>query len=232
MKKIIFSAVTFCLLPTQITLAQNSPACQPPQDGEYLVFVANQSNTTELQRNLPPYTKLEVCQYLSNVVTRISGFKNLDDANSSADFLSKLKNLQAFVVAPQENTQVPVIVSNNSSNVNNSTNVNTIPVTKNPNNATKKPPANYLAFNPKKINANYAVLIDYFNQPELAIKIKQLLGNDIGLVSYGQKPYLIAFASDNIMQAGTILLQLNNNDFWAKIVDGRKVVLLRDVVSY
>ncbi len=201
MKKILFLTFSLLFLPVGGTFAQNSNTCQSPQPGEYLVFVANQTDPSQLKRNLPPYTKAEICQYLNNIVTRVSGYKSLEDANNSATYLNQIIGLQAFVVAPKDSIK--------------------------PSN-----PTITTGYQPQPLTSNYAVLIDYFNKPELASKVKQLLGNDVGLVVYGQRPYLLAITTDDPSEANRIFLQLSNSGYWSKIVNGRKVILLKGVVNY
>ena len=201
MKKILFLTLSLLFLPVSGTFAQSSNTCQSPQPGEYLVLVANQTEQSQLKRNLPPYTKAEICQYLNNIVIRVSGYKSLEDANNSATYLNQIIGLQAFVVAPKDTK---------------------------PSNPT--PIAT--GYKPQALTSNYAVVIDYFNKPELASKVKQLLGNDVGLVVYGQRPYLLAITTDDPSEANRVFLQLSNNGYWSKIVNGRKVMLLKGVVNY
>ena len=87
------------------------------------------------------------------------------------------------------------------------------------------------AYNPKPLGAGYAVLVDYFNQPEAATQVRQLLGTDVGLVSYGQRPYLLAVYSGDQKKVNSTLQKLSNGGFFAMLVDSRKVMLLKAVVS-
>lgn len=86
------------------------------------------------------------------------------------------------------------------------------------------------AYNPKLLGAGYAVLVDYFNRPETATQVRQVLGTDVGLVSYGQRPYLLAIYSDDQKKVNSTLQKLSDRGFFAMLVDSRKVILLKAVV--
>ena len=96
---------------------------------------------------------------------------------------------------------------------------------------TNKPTGNSPAYNPKPLGSGYAVLVDYFNRPEIATQVGQLLGNDVGLVSYGQRPYLLAVYTGNQKDANSTLKRLSDRGFFALLVDSRKVMLLKKAVS-
>jgi len=93
------------------------------------------------------------------------------------------------------------------------------------------PSGNPPAYNPKPLEAGYAVLVDYFNRPETATQVRQLLGTDVGLVSYGQRPYLLASYSGDQKKVNSILQKLSDRGFFAMLVDSRKVILLKAAVS-
>lgn len=92
-------------------------------------------------------------------------------------------------------------------------------------------PPGTLAYNPKPLGTGYAVLVDYFNHPEVVTLVRQLLGTDVGLVSYGQRPYLLAVYSGDQKKVNSTLQKLSNRGFFAMLVDSRKVMLLKAVVS-
>ena len=83
------------------------------------------------------------------------------------------------------------------------------------------------AYNPKPLGAGYAVLVDYFNTPETATQVRQLLKKDVGLASYGQRPYLLAVYTSNQKNANSTLQKLSDRGFFAMLVDSSKVMLLR-----
>lgn len=87
------------------------------------------------------------------------------------------------------------------------------------------------AYNPKPLGAGYAVLVDYFNRPETATQVRQLLETDVGFVAYGQRPYLLAIYSGDQKKVNSILQKLSDRGFFAMLVDSRKVMLLKAAVS-
>ncbi|MBD2019050.1 hypothetical protein H6F43_02465, partial [Leptolyngbya sp. FACHB-36] len=86
-------------------------------------------------------------------------------------------------------------------------------------------------YNPQPLGAGFAVLVDFFSRPELAGQIQQILGKDVGLVSYGQRPYLLAIYTGDQTTANSILQTLTDRGFWTMVVDSRRVTLLRPAVS-
>ena len=74
-------------------------------------------------------------------------------------------------------------------------------------------------------------MVDYFSKPELATQVRQLVGKDIGLVSYRQRPYLLAVHTTDQRLANSTLQTLTDRGFWAMVVDSRRVTLLRQAIS-
>jgi hypothetical protein len=182
-------------------VAQRSiSSCQPPQANEYLLLVLSgtREGHEEIQRTLPPNTSTTVCQYLEDTVTRVAGFRRIEDAKDWARYVKEIVGLSAFVVRPASTT----------------------------------PSTNSSAYNPKLLDEGYAVLVDYFNQPELAFQVKQLLGRNVGLVSYGQRPYLLAMYTTSAREANSALRKLSDRGFWSMVVDSRRVTVLRSVVNF
>lgn len=94
------------------------------------------------------------------------------------------------------------------------------------------PKTNYnYSYNPTLLGDGFAVLVDYFRRPELANNIQKIVGGNVGLVSYGERPYLLAVYTTNQTEAYRTLQKLNENGLFAILADGRKVVLLRSVVT-
>lgn len=195
---LLLSAVSNCF-PTSAVVAQSSPPnCQPPRQGEYLVLVGSQTKESQeqIRRTLPTNTNTSVCKYFDDTMTRISGFRSVEDANSWARYVNEIVGLSAFVLRPPEQPRNP----------------------------------NLPAYSPQALGSGYAVLVDYFNQPELAAQLRQLLGNEVGLVSYGQRPYLLAVYTDSSNRANSALKQLSERGFWVMVVDSRKVTVLKSAV--
>ncbi len=181
---------------------QTLSPCQPPQLDEFILLVLSPTKETQgqIQQTLPPGTQTNVCQYLDDIVTRIAGFRQIEDANSWARYVNEIVGLSAFVIRP-----VPATASTTSNN---------------------SP-----SYNPQPLGEGYAVLVDYFNQPEVASQVQQLLGSNVGLVSYGQRPYLLAVYTTNESAANSTLRQLSDRGFWSMVVDSRRVTLLSPLVK-
>ncbi|WP_096608064.1 hypothetical protein [Calothrix sp. NIES-2100] len=92
------------------------------------------------------------------------------------------------------------------------------------------PPPQTVTYNPQALGEGYAVLVDYFNRPELVSNVEQVVGGDVGFASYGQRPYLLAVYTTNQKEAYNTLQKLNERGFVAYLVDSRKVILLRSNV--
>ncbi|HEY9727455.1 MAG TPA: hypothetical protein V6D50_13485 [Chroococcales cyanobacterium] len=208
MKKAIFPLLGSVLLElsslvsiADIGWAQSTVSpCQPPQSDEYLLFILSRTpeSQKQIQRTLPADTPYTFCQYLDDTVTRIAGFRRVEDAEAWGRYVQEIVGLSAFVVRPTS--------ANQSSNA--------------------------FAYNPQALGEGYAVLVDYFNQPEVAAQVRQLLGRDVGLVSYGQRPYLLAIHTTSQRKANSTLRQLSDRGFWSMVVDSRRVTLLKPSVSF
>lgn len=81
-------------------------------------------------------------------------------------------------------------------------------------------------FNPQLIAEGYVVLVDYFNDPSLAADVAAITGQAVGLVSYGQRPFLMADFSKDEIEANAVLNALNEAGLWSMLVDSRRTILL------
>ncbi|AFZ03580.1 hypothetical protein [Calothrix sp. PCC 6303] len=88
-----------------------------------------------------------------------------------------------------------------------------------------------VSYRPQPLGFGYAILVDYFNKTELAAQVQQVVGGDVGFVSYGQRPYLLAVYTTNQTEAYSTLQKLSERGFFAQLVDARKVMLLRQSVK-
>ncbi|RUR79563.1 hypothetical protein DSM107007_40730 [Nostoc sp. PCC 7120 = FACHB-418] len=183
--------------------AQSIPVCQPPSAGEYLLLVVSPTveNRTQLRNALPNEIKTTTCQYLNDTVTRIGGFKKIDDANRWARYINTIDGLSAIITTRPGQAPTP-----------------------------QQPTPPRITYNPQALGQGYAVLVDYFNRPELVSSVQQAVGGNVGLVSYGQRPFLLAVYTTNQQEAYNTLQRLNERGFFAVLVDSRNVVLLRSVV--
>lgn len=192
------------------------PRCQSPGKGEYLLLVVTPTtnNQQQLRSALPSDLKTVTCRYLNETVTRIGGFRKVDDANRWARYINNIVGLSAIITTqPRTTALVPKPIT-------------TPAIVPSANVATQR-----TSYNPRVLGEGFAVLVDYFNRPELANSLQKAVGGNVGLVSYGQRPYLLAVYTTNQTEAYKTLQQLNEKGFFALLADGRKVMLLRSVVS-
>jgi hypothetical protein len=194
-----------------VAAQQSIPTCKPPSGGEYLLLIISPStdNQNQLRRVLPSNTSTSVCRYLNDTVTRIGGFAKIDDANRWARFIRDSAGLSAIITTKPADT------------------VASKPPTPKP--PTPKP--QQATYQPQQLGQGYAVLVDYFNNPEIAKQVQQIVGGDIGFVSYAQRPYLLAVYTTNSREAQTTLQSLSDRGFFTMVVPSRRVMLLRQVVK-
>jgi hypothetical protein len=185
---------------------QNIANCQPPAIKEYLLLVISPSvdNQNQLRSALPTEIKTVVCKYNNQTVTRIGGFKKTDDANRWARYIQNIVGLSAIITTRSVTQAGPT--------------------------PAPKVPKSQITYNPKILGEGYAILVDYFNRPEMFSSLQQAVGGDVGFVSYGQRPYLLAVYTTNQKEAYNTLQKLSDRGFIAILADGRKVVLLRSIV--
>jgi len=216
----------------QLPPAQPSPlmggssSCQPPQPDEFLLLVVTRTpdNQTQVKQLFPPNTSIQVCNYLNDTVTRVGGFRTLDRANAWARYMAETTGLAAFVARPAESITPAPGKPAPSPTASGQTPTSTKP-------ASKPAIAATSGYNPKPLGPGYAVLVDYGNQPEMAAKVQQIIGQDVGLVSYGQSPFLLALYTTDANAAYATLQKLSDRGFWATLVDSRRVILLRQPVA-
>ncbi|MDB9482529.1 hypothetical protein PN476_07855, partial [Dolichospermum circinale CS-537/05] len=184
---------------------QNFANCQQPNVGEYLLLVLSPTpeNQKQLRAALPTEQKTIVCKDNNQIVTRVGGFTNIDDAKRWARYIQNIVGLSATITTrlTEPATQLPQTI---------------------PNIQTPK-----ITYNPKILGEGYAILVDYFNRPEMVSSLRKAVGGDVGFVSYGQRPYLLAVYTTNQKEAYNTLKKLSETGFVAILADGRKVVLLR-----
>ncbi|MCT7960677.1 hypothetical protein NG799_00795 [Laspinema sp. D1] len=182
------------------------PACQPPLPDEYLVLVptATVVDQEEIRRLLPGAIETTVCNYVNETVTRLGGFGRADQAQEWAQYVNTQVGIAAYVVRPAGVAATP----------------SPLPVIPSPG-----------AYNPQPLGNGYAVLVDFFSNPQVAGDLWQILRTDIGLVSYGQRPYLLAEWTSQQNRANEILRILSDQGFFATVVDSGNVILLDNTVQ-
>lgn len=96
--------------------------------------------------------------------------------------------------------------------------------------AAAAPTAATTSFDPKPLGAGYAVLVNYANRPEVAADVRQVTSQPVGLVSYNQRPFLLAAHTTDPAAATAVLQSLNDRGFNAIIIDSRSAILLTPAV--
>lgn len=179
------------------------PECQPPQTGEYLVLVP--TPTRELQQ----LVRRTLPQTGTMGVCRYVG-----------DTVTRIGGFGRLEDADKWGRFVRTIAGLNAV------------VVQPPAGNSPSSPRPVAAYNPQPLGAGYAVLVDYFNRPEVANQVRQVLGRDVGLVSYFSRPYLLAIYTQDQSEANALLRQLSDRGFSALVVDSSRAVLLTPAVRY
>ena len=198
-----------------VTFAQSSLAdCQLPQSNEYILLVLTQTAETQQRvRNAFPETaQLNVCQYGENVVTRIGGFSKFEFANSWSQYIKENLDLLT-IVQPSNLAQNPPTGSADAV------------VDSPPRTPVAQTPDNP-EYNLQALGTGYAVLVDYFSNPDLAYQLQNLLGRKIGLVAYFARPYLLIEYTSRQVEANATASSLSQRGFSAAVVDSRQVTVL------
>ncbi len=190
-------------IPTQ---AQAQPDCAAPGRGEYLLLAPTATPEAQVlvRSKAPSDATFAICRYFGETVTRIGGFNTESAASVWGQYLIRTTGIKVTIAAP---IVVPATPSSTPS-----------PSTPSP----RTPP-----YNPKILGTGYAVIVNYNNRPEVAKQLKQAVSGKIGVVSYGERPYLLANQTDDQTAANAIMKLLSDRGFLAMVVDARQVVLLR-----
>lgn len=213
----------------QGAIAQTQSACQSPRPNEYLLLVRNPKNNTEtqLRQLLPANALLTPCTYLNERVVRVEGFATADVANDWAKYLSDQAGLQAIVSSPSSTSvsTPPTAPATSGTGAGSFPRPNTTPTTPT---TPATPVATGTSFNPQPLGSGYAVLVSYFNRPELAADVRKVTNRNVGLVSYEQRPYLLAAQGtyERPSSASYVLSKLTQAGLTAVVVDSQGVVLL------
>ncbi len=175
--------------------------CQSPASDEYLLVIVTETpaNQDIVRRSLPPDIRIDVCRYIDQTVSSIRGFDDQDVASDWARYIQDIVGLRAYVVKPSEETELP-------------------------DGPLPAPPE--IGFNPQPLGRGYAVLVDYNNQPEMALQLERSLGRNVGLVAYGQKPFLLVTYTRDPEEAEISLFNLSDRGFLVFVVDSSRVTLI------
>jgi hypothetical protein len=196
-------------------------ACREPSPKEYLLLIVLQSAAaeTKLREVLPPSVKAPACDYQGSRVARMGGFLKVEDAAAWAQYLKNVAQLPTFIAQPGGTTvgAVPKPAATQPKPVVQPT--------------APTPGPQLVGFNPQLLGAGFAVLVDYGNQPIVATQLRSVLNRPVGLVSYNQRPYLLALFTADSAGAAAALQSLSASNFRSYLVDSRSVYLLTGEVK-
>jgi hypothetical protein len=227
-------------------ISQPLPACDPPNANEYLLLVANQAPETEarLTELLPENAAISTCNYLDETVVRVGGFASLEIATAWAQYIQEMASFQAFVAQPPGSSSIAVTQPANSSTPSSFPSPTQLP-SPTPEAAQPTPGSSFpsptstspqtavapaVGYNPQPLGEGYAVLVNYFNRPEVAADVQQVTAQSVGLVAYEQNPFLLAAHTPDSATANAVLQTLTQRGFTAIVVDSRRTVLLTPAV--
>jgi hypothetical protein len=188
------------------TFAQTQPDCAAPGRGEYLLLAPTATPEAQalVRSKAPSDATIAICRYFGATVTRIGGFNTESAASVWGQYLIRTTGIKVTIAAPIT-----------------AAGVTTPTATPNPS------PATPVYYNPKILGTGYAVIVNYNNRPEVATQLKQAVNGKVGVVSYGERPYLLANQTDDQTAANAIMKLLSDRGFLAMVVDARQVMLLK-----
>ncbi len=203
------------------------PTCQPPNGSEYLLLAVtpNADAQARVTAILPTSYPTQSCDYLGEAVLRVGGFATQETANAWASYVANQAKVSAFVAKPSNPGQAPGLTP-----LSPAAPPSLLPPNPPPSNPTTAIVPSTSQYNPQPLGSGYAVLVNYYNKPETATLVRQTAGQ-VGLVSYGQKPYLLASFTSDQSAANVLLQALTDKGMWAMVVDGRRVVMLKPSVG-
>ncbi|PSN15968.1 hypothetical protein C7271_20510 [filamentous cyanobacterium CCP5] len=208
-------------------LAADFPPCPPPAANEYLLLVRGESteDRTRIQDLLPSSSTVLVCNYLDDTVVRGGGFTDLETANAWAQYMTEVEQLQAFVARPAVAPATPATPQPPAA---------ATPAPPQETSTAASPestPEPTARFDPRSLGSGFTVLVNYQDQPDIALAVQEQVGQAIGLAVYRQRPYLLIAHSSNIEGAATTLQVLAQRNISGFIVNGQEVVMLTPAIA-
>ncbi|MGI8935782.1 hypothetical protein [Leptolyngbya sp. BC1307] len=210
------AALSYPLLQPLHAIAQSAlPACPPPASQEYLLLVRGKTEAERAQiaSVLPSDNTVLVCQYLDEVVVRAGGFTSLETANAWATYMTTVAGFESFVSRPAAAEQVAAAST-----------------TTEVGGASNGDGANEATYQPQRLGAGYAVLVEYGDRPEVATTVGQVV-RPVGLAVYQQRSYLLADYTGDADSAAITLQRLSDAQLAAILVDAQQVVRLSAEVA-
>ena len=181
-----------------VSAQQNLPTCQAPRTSEYLLLVVSPTKDNQSQLKRVLPTKIKT-----------STCKYLSDTVTRIGGFQKMDDAKRWARYIKDSAGLSAIIT-------------TRPT------ATPTPAeAATVSYKPQRLGSGYAVLVDYYNRPQLVSDVSKAVKGDVGFVAYGRKPYLLANYTKNQEEAYKTLQTLSKRGFFAIIVESQKVMLLR-----
>ena len=210
------AAIGSALMPAR-TLAQSRlPICPPPAAQEYLLLVRgqNEAERRQIASILPADNTVLVCQYRDEVLVRAGGFTSLETANAWATYMTTVEGYESFVSRPTDAAQTAQLDSSRQAT------------------ASGDSPANsgLGTYQPLRLGAGYAVLVNYGDRPEIANAVSQVV-RPVGLAVYQGQAYLLADYTSDSASATATLQRLSDAQMTAILVDAQDVVRLTSEVA-
>ncbi|TAF32724.1 MAG: hypothetical protein EAZ69_17480 [Oscillatoriales cyanobacterium] len=198
----LFSATSIALLTLTILASsvKAQSSCEPPNSDEYLLLIV--TRTPEEQEK----AKRSFPGNTDNIVCRyindtVTRVGGFRNSQIAIDWVKYIKDVVGLPPQPAPGSE-PIA----------------------------NPQTGNSGFNPQALGPGYAVLVDYFNQPELAGQVKQALGTQVGLASYGQRPFLFVAYTTDQNAATAAVKALSDRGFWPMLVDSRRVTVISPAV--
>ncbi len=216
------------------------PNCQAPRSSEFLLLVVTRTPESQarVRSVIARDADLSVCNYFGERVTRVGGYRDADSAKSWANYLNDTVRLRAFVAVPPGGGQV---VSQGDLPPVQSQPAQPQPVQPQPDlplsaNPQPAPEVSYATtptqgYNPQRLGDGFAVIVNFYNRPEVASQVHQALNRNIGLAAFEQRPYLLAVQTTDREIANSILQTLSDRGFAAMLVRSNRVTLLTPIVQ-
>jgi hypothetical protein len=214
MKKILKALINTALAVSGLILiapqAKSQTTCQPPQPGEFILLIVSQSpqQQEQVRSVMPPGARVNICNYSNNMVMRVGGFTSRGMATDWSNYVQNTLKIPAYVVS-RDISSSPQFPGNPSPSY---------------------PQPSIPNYNPQRLPPGYAVLVDYHNRPEVAQQLKQMIGRQVGLVSYGQHPYILVTYTNDHNAAAVTLKTLSDRGFLTLLVESGRVILLKNTI--
>ena len=205
------AALGAALMPMRVSAQSRLPVCPPPAAQEYLLLVRgqNEAERRQIASALPADNTVLVCQYRDETLVRAGGFTSLETANAWATYMTTVEGYESFVSRPTDGAQTAQVGGTQQ---------------------TTSSASRSGIYQPARLGAGYAVLVNYGDRPEIANTVSQVV-RPVGLAVYQGQAYLLADYTSDPNTADATLQRLSNAQTTAIIVDAQDVVRLTSEVA-